>query len=555
VSANTTPAPVHHRRSRRRRVLDAVLGAQFKLPAATTDYTVTRDLRIPTRDGVELLADHYAPVGQAAGTVLVRGPYGFNSLGAALNGGPFAARGYHVVLARCRGTFGSGGVFEPMVHEIDDAADTVAWLRGQPWFGGRFATVGASYLGFTQWALLMDPPPELATAIVQVAPHDFSRSSYFGGAFNLSDFLGWTESVTHQERFGFLRSQLRSLTATRRQASAMSSLPLVDAADGLTQRRAPWFREWVSHRDLSDPFWSRMQLAAALDRVQVPVLLQTGWQDLFLQQTLEQYGRLHGRGVDVALTVGPWTHIGTATSGGSTIIPESLDWLAEHLAGTGPRTRRAPVRVFVTGVDKWWSQPDWPPATTHRALYPQPDCGLTDQAAPADAPPAAFTYDPADPTPTVGGRLLSPLVCGYRDDRTLAARTDVLTFTGPPLAEPLDVFGSPVVELTHASDNPHVDLFVRVDEVDAKGRSRNVSDGFIRLDPASANGVVRLKLDAIAHRFTAGHRVRLLIAGGSFPRWERNLGTGGDPATSTAMAPSHRSITFADSRVLLPVLA
>ena len=117
------------------------------------------------------------------------------------------------------------------------------------------------------------------------------------------------------------------------------------------------------------------------------------------------------------------------------------------------------------------------------------------------------------------------------------------------------VIGSPVVELTHASDNAHVDLFVRVDEVDAKGRSRNVSDGFIRLDPASANGVVRLELDAIAHRFTAGHRVRLLIAGGSFPRWERNLGTGGDPATSTAMAPSHRSITFADSRVLLPVLA
>jgi putative CocE/NonD family hydrolase len=554
VSANIAPAPVHYRRSRRRRVLDAVVGAQFKLPAATTDYTVTRDLRIPTRDGVELLADHYAPVGPAAGTVLVRGPYGFNSLGAALNGAPFAARGYHVVLARCRGTFGSGGLFEPMVHEADDAADTVAWLRGQPWFGGRFATVGASYLGFTQWALLMDPPPELATAIVQVAPHDFSRSTYFGGAFNLSDFLGWTESVTHQERFGLLRSQLRNLTATRRQAPAMSSLPVADAADSLTQGRAPWFREWVSHRDLSDPFWSRMQLAAALDRVQVPVLLQTGWQDLFLQQTLEQYEQLHRRGVDVALTVGPWTHIGTATSGGSTIIPEAVDWLAEHLAGTGPRIRRAPVRVFVTGVNKWWSRPDWPPATTHRSLYPQHDGSLADQPAPADAPPATFTYDPADPTPTVGGRVLSPVVSGYRDDRTLAARPDVLTFTGPPLARPLDVFGSPVVELAHSSDNPHADLFVRIGEVDANGRSRNVSDGFVRLEPTSANRVVRLELDAIAHRFTAGHRIRLLIAGGSIPRWERNLGTGEDPATSTAMAPSHRSFALPDSRVLLPVL-
>jgi putative CocE/NonD family hydrolase len=373
--------------------------------------------------------------------------------------------------------------------------------------------------------------------------------------FNLDDFLGWSQQVAYQEQFGFLRTLLRNRAAMRRQAAAMASLPLAEAGDALTRGRAPWFREWVSHRDLSEPFWSPMQLAAALERVRVPVLLQTGWQDLFLQQTLKQYERLHRRDVDVALTVGPWTHVGTALSGGSTIIPEALEWLDEHLAATRSRTRRAPVRVFVTGVNKWWSRPDWPPSTTDRSLYPQPGGGLADQAAPADAPPARFTYDPADPTPTVGGRLLSPAVGGYRDDGTLADRMDVLTFTGPALGEPLDVFGSPVVQLSHSSDNPNADLFVRIGEVDAKGRPRNVSDGFVRLEPASANGVVRLELDAVAHRFAAGHRIRMLIAGGSFPRWERNLGTGKDPATSTAMAPSRRSINLADSRVLLPVLA
>jgi uncharacterized protein len=91
--------------------------------------------------------------------------------------------------------------------------------------------------------------------------------------------------VAHQEQFGFLRTLLRNVTAARRQRPAMSSLPLVEAADALCGGRSPWYREWVSHRDLADPFWSRMQLGAALDRVQVPVLLQTGWQDLFLQQT------------------------------------------------------------------------------------------------------------------------------------------------------------------------------------------------------------------------------------------------------------------------------
>ena len=109
-----------------------------------------------------------------------------------------------MLLARCRGTFGSGGVFEPMVHEVDDGADTVAWMREQPWFEGRFATFGGSYLGFTQWALLMDPPPELATAIISIGPHDFRDAAYQQGAFNLNDFLGWSYQTSRQEDAGFV---------------------------------------------------------------------------------------------------------------------------------------------------------------------------------------------------------------------------------------------------------------------------------------------------------------------------------------------------------------
>jgi putative CocE/NonD family hydrolase len=554
VTAHTAPIPSTAPRNWRRRAVDATLRRMLKLPGGDSDYTIARDLRIPTRDGVELLADHYAPAGEAAGTVLLRSPYGFNALTAALFAGPYAASGYHVVLARCRGTFGSGGAFEPMVHEIDDAADTVAWLRRQPWFGGRFATAGPSYLGFTQWALLMDPPPELAAVVIQVAPHDFSRSVYAGGAFNLNDFLGWTEMVAHQEEVGVLRNLVRRWTETRRLAPALSTLPVVDAADGLCGERAPWYRGWTAHRDLTHPFWTNMQLGAALDRVQVPVLLQTGWQDLFLQQTLAQYAHLHGRGVEVALTIGPWTHIDVVGKAAPGLFRESLDWFAEHLAGTGSRMRWTPVRLFVTGAQQWRDLPEWPPASTARALHLQPGGALGAEPAPAGSAPVGFTYDPADPTPTLGGRLLAP-TGGYRDDTRLAGRSDVLAFTAPPLAAALEVVGNPVVELAHSSDNPHADLFVRVSEVDAAGRSRNVSDGFQRLDPARVEGTVRIELDAVAHRFAAGHRIRLLVAGGSFPRWERNLGTGADPATSSGLRPSRWTIDVAGSRVLLPVRA
>jgi uncharacterized protein len=162
----------------------------------------------------------------------------------------------------------------------------------------------------------------------------------------------------------------------------------------------------------------------------------------------------------------------------------------------------------------------------------------------------SFRYDPADPTPTIGGRLLSP-DGGYRTDSLLAARRDVLTFTTDVLTNDLWVQGNPVAELAHTSDNPHVDVFVRISEVDATGRSRNVSDGYQRLTGPTDS--VSVELDAIAHRFRAGSRIRVLIAGGSHPRFTRNLGTGEPTATGSRLKPSTHELHFGASRVLLPV--
>ena len=157
-----------------RRLASRALARTLRLPAPTTSYTVS-SVKIPMRDGVELIADVYEPVGETVGTLLARGPYGrgfpFSLVFADLH----AARGYRVVLQSVRGTFGSAGDFAPMVHEAADGADTVEWMRRQPWFTGRFATIGISYLGFTQYALLQDPPPELVTAVITAGPHDLER--------------------------------------------------------------------------------------------------------------------------------------------------------------------------------------------------------------------------------------------------------------------------------------------------------------------------------------------------------------------------------------------
>jgi hypothetical protein len=185
-------------------------------------------------------------------------------------------------------------------------------------------------------------------------------------------------------------------------------------------------------------------------------------------------------------------------------------------------------------------------------LYLQPAHRLSDSEPDGSAPSSVFTFDPANPTPTIGGRLLSP-EGGYRNDTQLALRGDVVDFTGDPLPADLYLLGTPVVELSHACDNPYNDVFVRLSEVDPKGRSTNVSDGFVRL--ATDSGTVRLELDAVAHRFPAGSRIRVLVAGGSHPRFGRNLGTEEPPISGSRMAPATHTVQHGAggvSRVVLP---
>ncbi len=521
------------------RALDHAVGRILRLPRATTTYRVARGLRIPVRDGVELAADLYRAEPEAAGTLLTRGPYG-RSLPMALPfARVFAERGYNVLNVSCRGTFGSGGTFDPMVSEVDDGHDVVAWMRGQPWFTGTFGTLGPSYLGFTQWALLVDPPPELSAAVISVAPHDFSRHVWGTGAFRL-DFLGWSHMVAHQEDGGVLRGALRMATAERRNAGAMDELPLTRAASTYLGGRAPWYTDWVTRSDLSDAFWEPMNLTRALDLVDVPVLLLSGWHDLFLEQTLEQYAHLRGRGVDVAMTVGPWSHVAVGAGAARINSSETFEWFEEHIARRGSRRRTEPVKVFVSGADEWRDLRVWPPVTRDRTWYLGPHADLLDVPPADDAPASSFLFDPSHPTPTVGGPLLSPKA--QVDDSSLAARPDCLTLVYEPLETDVEVVGEPVVELSHASDNPHADLFVRLSDVGVDGRSRNVTEGFTRLHPRRPAGPVRLRLRATAHRFVAGHRIRLVIAGGSHPQFARNLGTDEDQARSETMRPARHTV-------------
>jgi uncharacterized protein len=555
TSETQTPA---HTPGRPARLLDQATARLLKLPRPLTAYRLQQAVPVTARDGAVLATDHYAPITeQPRGTVLARGPYGRGFPGDLLQARVLAGQGYHVLNQSCRGTFGSSGRFDPMTQEFDDAQDTIAWLRTQPWFDGRLATFGGSYLGWTQWALLTDPPSELRTAVVAVGFHDTAEFAWGTGAFALNDALSWSEWLLYQERVGLLRGIVRQATAPRRLRPTEGRLPLADAADRTLQHQAPWFRPWLQHPDQSDPFWRPYRAEEALKRVTVPVMLVGGWQDLFLRQTLDQYHVLRDRGLNVGLTVGPWSHLQVGTSGIGIVMRGALDWLAEHLAAEpGRRRQAARVQIFISGAGAWRQLPEWPPPTAERRLYPQPGGRLAAGQPSEPGVSSSFTYDPADPTPSLGGRTLTA-DSGVKDNRAVETRADVLTFTTEPLTAPLQITGTPVVELSHSRDNPHADVSIRLCDVDPKGRSRNFSDGYLRLDPVTATGKahIELALDPCAHRLAPGHRLRLQVAGGAHPRYGRNEGTGAPPGTGTELHPCTHTVHHgadALSQLILP---
>lgn len=450
------------------------------------------------------------------------------------------------------------GDFEPFTAEAADAQATVAWLREQDWFNGSLGTIGASYLGFTQWALAADPPPELKAMIVQVSSDNFYNFLYPGGAFALEATLTGVSSMLAQEHgFGATARALLRLARTHKQVAA--AYPLLDGYEPAFGRRVPWLEEWLRHPAADDPYWTPRKAGPGLVQAP-PVSLLGGWSDVVLDDTLDSYRRLREAGREARLVIGPWNHSSGFNKDMPVVAGEALAFLRARLTGSGEVPGRTPVRVHVceTGQKgEWRDLADWPPpAAKPSEGYPlaggTPESGGTlGLGAPAgSAQVLRFRYDPNDPTPSVGGPRMDSRGSGPQDNTRLEARHDVLTFTGPVLGEPQEVIGPVSLRLRVKGSCSHFDVFARLCDVDPGGKSWNVCDGIVRLDggqPADAGGwtEIEVPMSATAHRFGAGHRLRVQVSGGAHPRFARNTGTAAQIATATRLVPVDIELTDA----------
>ncbi|HTJ71731.1 MAG TPA: CocE/NonD family hydrolase [Actinospica sp.] len=532
-------------------VISHVLQRKLELgPPVTRRLSVQRDLRVPMPDGAVLLADRWMPKdgGDGLPVVLIRTPYGRGGMFGAFLARPFAERGFQVVIQSVRGTFGSGGVFDALRQERADGLATLDWVIKEPWFGDAIVLFGMSYMGYVQWAVGDQLPPQVKALIPIVTESALTLEFLRADALSLETPFGWGALIATQERRGAL---LRQPFQARRTDRAMHTLPLGQADIAAVGARSDYIQDILGH-DADDARWSGIDHRERVADVSVPVSSIGGWYDIFLPGQLRDFRNLQEAGRSAQVTVGPWTHVDFAGA-----FRDALEFGLAHARGQQP-PERLPVRLYVMGEEAWREFESWPPAGyAPRRFHLQSGGMLAEQPSAGSASGSDhYRYDPADPTPAVGGVRMGK-DRGRAENTALEARPDVPTYTTAPLEADVEVIGEVNAEVWFSSSLPHADVFVRLCDVDPDGRSWNVCDGLAGLTGADDQPIrADVPLWPTAYRFKKGHRIRVQVSSGAFPRYARNPGTGESPATATELLAAEQSVHHGPehpSAIILPV--
>ena len=573
------------------------------------EVLVERGVPIAMRDGTVLRADVYRPASAGRFPVLVeRVAY---ELGARIGAyAPFyAERGYVVVGQNVRGTYASDGKVDPFRDDgwgaNQDGYDTVEWAAAQPWSNGNVGMLDGSYSGFTQYLVAPTRPPHLRALSPREAGGDLYRDwVYRGGAHQLSFTRSWSMQtclgwLTHRTAPGSGAPDA-DLAARARLERAfavgldplLQRLPLRSCPPLEDLPLAGWYFDHLDHPE-DGPYWRAMSLDTRYADVDTPALHVAGWFDFFLGGNLRAFQGMqaHARSETARraqrLVVGPWIHGPAAAAeqraGEVYFGPDAaidlkalrLRWYDYWLKGLANGALDGPpVRAFLMGANRWLDLDAWPPpGITYRPLYFRQGTGRTAESlnggglslATPDAEEAAdtFAYDPQDPVPSL--RRYPQL--GPCDQQPIEGR--VLTYTSEALERDLAVAG-PVTAVLHATSSaPDTDWVVRLCDVWPDGRSLSVCDGIVRARYRDSlerpvlmvpGELYRFQIDlwSTAQVFRAGHRLRVHVTSSDFPRYDRNLNTGGALATESRSQVATNTV-FHDaarpSHVLLPILA
>ncbi|MDE2111811.1 MAG: CocE/NonD family hydrolase [Alphaproteobacteria bacterium] len=547
------------------------------------------------RDGVELATDVYLSGTCPAPAIIFRTPYGRandKNIGVFL---VLARRGYVVVAQDCRGTGDSQpDAWDYYMYEAEDSYDCVEWAAQQRWYNGFLGSCGGSYAGQTQWCMATHPKmstiaPEVSglgvasnTAHLYLFLDSYAKSvgkgvgknlkplavteremleqTLKGGFYNepfekpfppaLIDVYPELGSLKHAEAQSWLWAKYCSLTSAQRAGLVKKAFNVKNVTIVEVERLAELFGHAVPHDAHTLPAVSQ---TARCQSILAPPLIVTGWYDWCLNDALATWRLLNREGRSAVastcrLIITPGAHNGPGYHEGLFCHPElQRTYRTDQIVGlllrwfdavqSGKLSWWPKVIYYLMGANEWRAARSWPPAETNKlSLYLAPDAGLSRDQHSGSAE-ESFVYDPRNPTPTLGGSILSNVyVGGSTDISILDSRPDVLTYTTPVLDTPLDVVGDLRLELYVRSTVRDTDFVSHLSDVGPDGRAILIQSGILRSRFRSAiptqltpGNVHRLEIDmwATAHRFMSGHRLRLSICSSDFPRFDRNTNRGG----------------------------
>ena len=567
--------------------MEREIGEERAVPGA---ISVERNISIPMRDGVNLAGDLYRPSGSGRyPTLLQRTPYnksGSNGIAQA-----YALRaaeaGYAVLVQDVRGRFNSSGEFRGFMQEQPDGFDTCAWIVEQPWANGRIGMFGNSYVGMTQWQAVLAGAPGLQAIAPVVTGADYHDGwTYQGGAFNLYFNYSWATAGLALETAGRRRAANPAATGHAELVARIDAMDDWLAKTPLDHDKtliehAAYYQDWLDHPDL-DAYWDHLNVDGKYASIAIPSLNIGGWNDIFLGGTLDNYTgmRWNGKTAEARegtrLIIGPWSHqsysYGTPIGEywpGTLSSSDAIDatgtqlrffdrWLRDVDSGIG---NEPPVSMFVMGDNVWRTESSWPIERAEAVEFFLGSGGRANSAAgdgkllwdipkAEQATPDHFLSDPRNPVPTAGGQLCCHMQwspSGVYDQRAIEARDDVLVYTTAPFTERTEITGPVSVVLFAASSAVDCDWTAKLVDVCPCGCARNITDGIIRARYRTSMREPSLLIPGQVERYDidlwstsialpAGHSLRLEIAGSNFPRFDRNLQTGGLQATTPLSA-------------------
>lgn len=493
-----------------------------------------------TRDRVRLDADIYRPEAEGEFPVLLmRQPYGRAIASTVVYAHPrwYAAQGYLVVIQDVRGRGTSEGEFTLFTQEVADGEDTVHWAAQLPGSSGVVGMYGFSYQGMTQLYAAQTRPEALKVLCPGMLALDLCQDwAYENGAFCFQASLGWAVQLAAET--ARLRGDRRAYQILY---SAARNLPFYEPSSLFLEslnKYAPsnFYQDWVSHPDPQDPYWQPFR--PDLSQVDLPMLHIGGWFDPYLRGTLRLYrDRAHSSHSPQYLIIGPWGHlpwgrqVGSLDYGPDAISPVDrlqIRWFDQFLKGidTGILAQ-PPVCLFEMGSNQWREFEQFPQYSPQSYYFLsdglasiREDSGQLLPTPPTLPSVDIFVHDPWRPVPALGGHAALP--CGPFERTALDSRSDVVTYTTPPLNQDWHLAGVVCVQVYCQSDATSFDLCAVLSEVRPDGTVYNFTQGYTRVTVQETP--LEIPLQATCICIPQGSSVRLSLSAACFPAYPVNFG-------------------------------